>query len=332
MKAMIMTRPGGPEVLKLVDVGKPALTGPRDVLVRVHAAGVNPVDTKLRARGTWGPTSENVVLGCDGAGVVEAVGDDVRDIAPGEAVFWCYGGIGLAPGTYAEYVVVPEYALARKPERVDFATAAAAPLVLITAWESLFDRAGVRKGQRVFIHAGAGGVGHVAVQLARIAGCEVAVSVSTTEKADLARELGADKVIRYREQDVAEALLDWTDGEGVDMAFDTVGGAAFCQLIPAVKVYGDLVSILQFPPEADFKTARIRNLRLTQELMLTPMLLDLPAALAHQADILRRCAAWIDEGRLRVVVSETMPLAEAARAHERIEAGGMTGKLALMVR
>ncbi len=331
MKAMVMTRPGRPDVLKLVDMDKPAPAGDRDVLVRVHAAGVNPIDTKLRARGTYGPSNENVILGCDGAGVVEAVGSAVRDFAPGDAVFWCHGGIGLVPGTNAEYAVVPEHALARKPESADFVTAAAAPLVLITAWESLFDRARIREGQRVFIHAGAGGVGHVAVQLARIAGCRVAASVSSEEKARLARELGAEETILYRERDVARALLDWTDGAGVDAALDTVGGAAFGELIPAVKVYGDLVSILQFPPGADWKTARIRNLRLAQELMLTPMILGLDEGLRHQADILRRCAEWMDEGLLRVVVSEVLPLHEAARAHERIEAGGMTGKIVLKI-
>lgn len=332
MKAMVMTRPGGPEVMQLAEVERPAIRTAHDVLVRVHAAGVNPIDTKLRARGTYGPANENVILGCDGAGVVEAVGEAVTTFAPGDEVFWCYGGIGLAPGTNAEYAVVPEHALAPKPNSVDFATAAAAPLVLITAWESLFDRARIREGQRVFIHAGAGGVGHVAVQLARIAGCEVAASVSNEDKAELARELGASETILYRQTDVTEALLAWTNGEGVDAALDTVGGAAFRQLVPAVRVYGDLVSILQFPPETDWKTARIRNLRLAQELMLTPMILGLDDGLKHQADILRQCATWMDEDRLRIVVSETLPLDEVRRAHERIEAGGMTGKIALIVR
>jgi NADPH2:quinone reductase len=329
-----MTEIGGPEVLQPATLERPAC-GEDQVLVRVIAAGVNPIDTKLRSRGLYLGDGPPAVLGCDGAGVVEQVGVQVTRFEPGDAVYYCYGGLGQAAGNYAEYIAVPEPYVAMKPDAIDFIDAAAAPLVLITAWESLFDRARLRCGQRVFIHAGAGGVGHIAIQLAKLAGCEVATSVSCGEKADVARTLGADLIINYREQDVTDALLAWSDGRGVDVAFDTVGGAAFNQLVPATAVYGDIVTILQAPADADWKTIRLRNIRLSQELMLTPMVLGgapgMGGAAGHHGDILEQCAQFFDERKLSVFVSDSWPLEQAAYAHRRIEAGSVAGKLVLEV-
>jgi len=226
---------------------------------------------------------------------------------------------------------VPEPFVAQKPDCLDFIDAAAAPLVLITAWEALFDRARIQSGQKVFIHAGAGGVGHVAIQLAKLAGCDVATSVSSEEKADAVAALGADMVINYRQQDVTKVLLAWTDDAGVDVAFDTVGGEAFNQLIPATKVYGDIVTILQVPENADWKTIRLRNIRISHELMLTPMVLGLNEAAEHHGDILEQCAQFFDEQKLSIFVSDTFPLEQAAEAHRIIEAGSMVGKLVLEI-
>jgi len=318
-------------VLQLQNIPDPNDIGADELLIRLKAAGVNPIDTKLRQNGLFFADGLPAILGCDGAGIVEKTGDKVSDFAPGDAVYFCYGGLGQTSGNYAELNVIPACAAAKKPAAVDFPTAAAAPLVLITAWEALFDRAGMKSGQKVFIHAGAGGVGHVAVQLAKIAGCQVATSVSSAEKAAFARELGADVVINYHEQDVVESLLDWTQGQGVDIAFDTVGGDAFCQLIAAVRIYGDLVTILQVPENTDWKTLRLRNIRLSQELMLTPMVLSLADGLTHQADILKQCAAWMDEGKLSIHLSHQLALEDAAEAHRLIESGGMCGKIALVI-
>ncbi len=329
MRAIIMQQAGSPDVLSLQSVEKPT---PRDheVLVRVHAAGVNPIDTKLRQRGLYFGEPP-AILGCDGAGIIETVGSKVLQFRPGDRVYYCYGGLGQACGNYAEYACVPEAYVATMPACLDFATAAAAPLVLITAWESLFDRARLQAGQKVFIHAGAGGVGHMAIQLAKIAGCEVATSVSSEEKAALVRELGADHIIRYRDEDVTEALLQWSEGKGVDVAFDTVGDKAFHQLVPAVRVYGDLVTILQVPEDSDWKTLRLRNIRVSQELMLTPMVLGLQEGAEHHAAILEQCGQFFEERRLSVFVTDTLPLEQAANAHRRIEAGGMAGKLVLNI-
>ncbi len=324
-----MTAAGGPEVLQEQQLSKPEITDPTHMLVRLKAAGINPVDTKLRKGGLLMPGTLPAILGCDGAGVVEAVGSSVSGFSPGDEVFFCYGGLGQPSGNYAEYNVIPSFAAAKKPAAIDFPEAAAAPLVLITAWEALFDRAGMQAGQKVFVHAGAGGVGHVAIQLARIAGCKVATTVSDDKKAAFVTSLGADCIINYKKQDVAKALLEWTDGLGVDIAFDTVGGPAFTQLIPAVRVYGDLVSILQVPADTDWKTLRLRNIRISQELMLTPMVLGMTDALAHHADILAQCAAHMQARRLGVHVTQLLHLEQAAKAHQLIEAGSMSGKIVL---
>lgn len=329
MKAIEIRETGGPSVLKLVERPRPEPTGPEDILVRLMAAGINPVDTKIRANGALLPAGLPAVLGCDGAGVVEAVGPEVTRFKPGDEVWFCHGGLGGPVGNYAEYIVLDSHLAQAKPRALSFAEAAAAPLVLLTAWEALSDRANLQAGQRVLIHAGAGGVGHVAIQLARIAGARVATTVGSPEKADFAHALGAEYCINYREEDLVGAVMEWTGGQGVDVALDTVGPATFRQTIPAMAPYGDLVTILDPGPDLDLKEARIRNLRLSLELMLTPQLRNLPRARAHQGEILRRCGKLIDDGQLKIHVSQTFPLAEAALAHQLIGAGHVTGKLVL---
>ena len=159
MKAVFMTAPGNPEVLQLQEVVKPTRLDSRKILVSLVAAGVNPIDTKLRQRGTFYPEQMPAILGCDGAGVVEAVGTGVKRFRPGDEVFFCYGGLGSQQGNYAEYTIVDERFVALKPVSVSFVEAAAAPLVLITAWEALYERGRLQPGERVLIHGGAGGVG-----------------------------------------------------------------------------------------------------------------------------------------------------------------------------
>jgi len=331
MKAILMREPGPPEVLTEADLPAPQIERPTDVLVRLEAAGVNPVDTKIRAKGVMLPETLTAVLGCDGAGVVEAVGSDVSRFKPGDAVWFCHGGLGGPHGNYAESIVVDEAVAQPKPKSLDFVHAAAAPLVLITAWEALHDRARVREGQTVLIHAGAGGVGHVAIQLARLAGARVATTVSSPEKAEYVHALGAECAINYKTENLVEVISDWTGGRGVDIALDTVGPAVFRQTIPAMAVYGDLVTILDPGPDLDLKEARVRNLRISLELMLTPQLRGMDDAQAYQGSILRRCGDLFDQGRLEVYVADTYPLAEASAAHRRLEAGGAKGKLVLTV-
>jgi NADPH2:quinone reductase len=330
MQAVLMTAAGSPEVLQLQEVPKPT-PGNREILVRLVAAGVNPIDTKLRSRGTFYPEQMPAILGCDGAGIVEAVGTAVQKFRPGDEVYFCYGGLGTQQGNYAEYTTVDERFVARKPASVSFAEAAAAPLVLITAWEALYERGRLEPGEKVLIHAGAGGVGHVAIQLAKLKGATVATTVSSPEKANFVKQLGADEVIFYNQTDFVQATLNWTNGEGVDLAFDTVGGETFHQTFPAVRVYGDIVTILEPNANTVWKAARTRNLRIGLELMLTPMLLGLTESLQHHGEILQQCATLIDAGKLKIAVNHTFPLAAAAKAHQQIERGSITGKIVLLI-
>ncbi|MBE9230429.1 zinc-dependent alcohol dehydrogenase family protein [Cuspidothrix issatschenkoi LEGE 03284] len=329
MKAILMTAAGKPDVLELQEVPQPIPTN-TEILVQILAAGVNPIDTKLRQRGTFYPEQMPAILGCDGAGIVEAVGSDVEKFHVGDEVYFCYGGLGGNAGNYAEYTIVDERFVAFKPQSISFAQAAAAPLVLITAWEALYERGRLEPGEKVLIHAGAGGVGHVAIQLAKLKGAEVATTVSSPEKANFVTKLGADKVIFYQETDFVTSALDWTNGEGVDLVFDTIGGDTFEKSFPAVRVYGDIVTILEPKANTVWKVARNRNLRIGLELMLTPMLLGNVEALIHHGEILQQCANLIDAGKLKIEVSQTFPLAEAAKAHAVIESGSVQGKLVLL--
>lgn len=333
MKAIVMNTPGTPDVLTLQDVDDPKITTPTEILVKLKAAGINPIDTKIRQRGTFYPDDMPAILGCDGAGIVEAVGSEVRDFQPGDEVYFCTGGLGKSQtGNYAQFAVVESHLVALKPTSLSFAEAAAAPLVLITAWESLYDRGRLEKGQKVLIHAGTGGVGHVAIQLAKLKGTQVCTTVGNPDKARLARQFGADETINYQQTDFVQGVLNWTQGEGVDLAFDTVGGKTFFDSCNAIKVYGDLVTILQPDPSiGNLKVARDRNLRISLELMLTPGLKGLINAQNHQTFILKECAKLIDNGQLKIHLSQTFPLAEAAAAHQLLEQGSMIGKIALLI-
>jgi NADPH2:quinone reductase len=332
MKAIHMIAAGPPgEALQLVDVPEPKITTPTSIKVQLRAAGVNPVDTKLRARGVLFPDALPAILGCDGAGVVTETGSDVTRFNHGDAVWFCHGGLGGAPGNYAEYTVLEENEAEAMPAGLDFEQAAALPLVLITAWEALFDRARLGKDQTVLIHAGAGGVGHVATQLARTAGARVATTVSTAEKADFVSRLGVEKIIHYREQNFVEEIMDWTDGQGVDVILDSLGGDIFKQSLAAARVYGQVVTLLDPGTDVDWKEARNRNLGIHFTLMLTPMLADLPEARAHQGEILRRCAELIEDGKLKPHITETLALEEAVEAHVMIEEGHVQGKVVLRI-
>jgi NADPH2:quinone reductase len=330
MKAVLMTATGGPDVLQLRDIDKPDISSPTEILVKLKAAGVNPVDTKLR-RGLYPMEDLPAVLGCDGAGVIEATGPDVTRFKPGDAVYFFHGGIGSMQGNYAEYIVLDERFVAPKPASLDFIHAAASPLVLITAWEALHDRSQIQHGQTVLIHAGAGGVGHVAIQLAKQSGAAVCTTVSSGDKAEFVKKLGADLVINYREQDFVEAVMDWTQGRGVDIAMDNVGDTMIEATFPAVSHYGDMVTLLQPDSSVDWTVARQRNLRFSMEIMLSPLIFNLVEAQKHQTWILEECAKRFDSGRLYVHVSQALPLEQAAAAHANIEEGSSTGKLVLSI-
>lgn len=330
MKAILMTAAGDAGVLQLAEIAKPVLSTPHHVLVRLAAAGVNPLDTKLRAKPAYHPDKLPAILGCDGAGIIEEAGDSVTRFRVGDAVYFCNGGIGDKAGSYAQYTEVHEEYCAAAPASISLEDAAALPLACITAWEALFDRARLQPGQTILIHAAAGGVGHIAIQLAHHMGCEIAVTVSDNRKGGLSHALGASKIINYREQDFVEQTLAWTNGRGVDVVFDTVGGDTFIKSFNAACIGGKIVSLLATPLAlADAQLARLRNLSLCYELMLTPQLLNLVEARINQRVILERCAQRIEAGELGVLVTHRFPLEQAEQAHRLLESGGMTGKVVL---
>ncbi|QGV77652.1 NADP-dependent oxidoreductase [Streptomyces ficellus] len=310
MRAISQDVHGGPEVLKEVELRRPE-PGPSQVLVRVRAAGVNPTDWKHRGA-TMFLGEPPYVLGWDVSGVVEAVGMGVTLFKPGDEVF------GMLPypfgvGSHAEYVTGPARAFAHKPAGVDHVQAGALPLAALTAWQALVDTARVEAGQRVLIHAAAGGVGHLAVQIAKARGAYVIGTASAGKHAFL-KELGADEVIDYRETDFAEEVGD------VDVVLDTIGDDDYrARSLRTLRRGGLLVSIL--PMGGEELAARAEPLGVRTALMLVE---------ADHAGM-NAIARLVEEGSLRAAIAGTFPLAEAAKAHELGETGRTAGKLVLTV-
>jgi NADPH2:quinone reductase len=331
MRAIVATAQGGPEVLELRHVPLDWPRGPDDVLVRLKAAGLNPADAYFRRFGAYLEPTGPLILGHDGAGVVEAVGARVRRFKPGDEVCFCNGGIGGDPGTYAEFAVVPEGQIVVKPAAVDFVLAAALPLVAITILESLHERARLRRGEHVLIHAGAGGTGHVGIQLARLAGARVATTVGSERKAALATELGADLAILYRSQDFVAEALTWTSGRGLEVALDNVGPETMQRSFAAMAPYGRVVTLMGTPTDSAEAAAYNGNLTIHNVMMLTPMWRGLKPRLRAQARLVARAMEQLAAGRLRLVVDRVFPLAEAAAAHRHLESGQAVGKVVLTI-
>ncbi|AUG78581.1 NADPH:quinone reductase [Kitasatospora sp. MMS16-BH015] len=304
MRAVEAQAWGGPEVLRPVQRERPE-PGPTEVLVRVHAAGINPVDWKTRKYGGLLRVPAPFVPGYDVSGVVEAVGMGVVLFRPGDEV---YGMVGFPHlrGAYAEYLTAPTRHLVAKPAELSHVTAAALPLAALTAWQALFDVAGLRAGQRVLVHAAAGGLGHLAVQIAKAAGAYV-IGTASTAKHEYLRGLGADELIDYRTTDFASAVSD------LDVVLDTIGGDYGARSLPLIKDGGALVN---FTGPDDLRPGP-RGIR-SSFMLVEP---DRRALLAVDA--------LVREGRLRPTVVDTFPLAEAAKAHEVSESGRTTGKLVL---
>jgi NADPH2:quinone reductase len=330
MKAILMTAVGGSDVLQEKEIEQPILTTATQIKVRLHAAGVNPVDTKIRKGGLFYPNAQlPAVLGCDGAGEIIEVGANVSDFKIGDNVWFCNGGLGREQGNYAQFTVIESRWVSLMP-KVNFEIAAAAPLVLITAWGALFERGNLKSEETVLIHAGAGGVGHVAIQLAKIAGAKVITTVSSDEKAEFVKSLGADEVIFYNQTDIAAEVNRLTNGRGADLVFDTVGADVFKLSIPCTAHFGRIVTLLD-ASNLDLSEARMRNLLIGFELMLTPMLRDLDVERDKHVALLNKCAEFINAGKLKIHVSKVLPLHDAKKAHDLIESGHTIGKIVLEI-
>jgi NADPH2:quinone reductase len=326
MRAMLCNRNGDPEVLEAGELPTPA-PGPHDLLVAVRATSVNPVDTKVR-RGGGAARSFPLVLGYDASGVVVACGPAVTGWAAGDLVYGCPNLFGH--GANAEYVLLDARAAARKPGSVEHVEAAALPLVGLTAWEALHDRARIEPGQTVLIHAGAGGVGHVAVQLARLHGCRVFTTAGRPESIAFCREtLAADEVIDYRSTDFVARIAQLTSGQGVPVLFDTVGDETFRRSIDCVSVGGQLVTILGATPGDQAAKLLYRSITVHYEFMGVRVAHGIDPA--HHGRILSGLARLVDRGLLRPHVSHQFALADVAEAHRQVETGHTIGKVAVRV-
>ncbi len=310
MRAISQDSFGGPEVLRAVEVDRPE-PGPAEVLVRVHAAGVNPTDSWHRATGGLAGGDAPIRLGWDVSGVVAAVGPGVTTLAPGDEVF----GMPRHPlpaGTYAEYVTSPARHVVPKPTALSHVEAAALPLAALTAWQALVETAEVGAGQRVLIHAAAGGVGHLAVQIAKARGAHV-IGTARAAKHDMLRGLGADELIDYTRTDFADAV------EPVDVVLDTIGGEYGPRSLRTLREGGFMVSLAS-PAEA-YLAAEARSLGRRAAFM---------AVEADQAGM-REITSLVAKGLLRPEIAAVFPLAEAARAHELSDSRRTSGKIVLSV-
>jgi NADPH:quinone reductase-like Zn-dependent oxidoreductase len=266
------------------------------------------------------------VLGTDLAGVVEAVGAGVHDFVIGDEVFGLTGGVRGLQGSLAEYAAVDARLLAKKPRNPSMREAAALPLVCLTAWEGLVDRANVRSGQKVLVHAAAGGVGHVAVQIAKALGAEVFATASTPQKLDVARQFGATP-INYREQKVAEYVEQHTGGKGFDIVYDTVGGVTLDDSFKAMRHYGHVLSCAAFGYHG-LATGSLRAMTLSGVYVLLPMLSG--EGRAHHGEILRQVAKLAEDGQLRPLLDpRRFTLETAMQAHAVQGAGDSIGKLVI---
>ncbi len=326
MKAIVLKEFGDPDQLVLSEIPTPEVQ-PGHVLVRVAASSVNPVDTKIR-RGMLSAIAPEAptVLGCDLAGTVEAVGPGVSDFAFGDAIFACGTGVKGRSGALAELVSVHADFCALKPRNLSFAQAAALPLVGITAWEALFDRGNLQPGMTALIHAGTGGVGHIATQLAVAAGAQVFATISSPEKASLVSSWQAEP-INYREETVDAYVASRTAGRGFDFVLDTVGGENVSRCLQAAAVRGTVVSI-STRTSADLSPMHAKGLSLHVVFMLIQMLHSRETA--RHGEILRELADLAEKHKIVPLVDPTpFTLAQAAEAHAYLESGQAIGKVVL---
>jgi NADPH:quinone reductase-like Zn-dependent oxidoreductase len=307
MKAIRIHTFGGPEVLKLEDVPLPQ-PGDDEILVRIRAASVNPVDFKIRKGGYPMVTPKDLpkTLGRDFSGTVESVGARVQGVNTGDAVFAL---LGRDRGAYAQYVIAKPTEFAAKPRDIDHVHAAAVPLAALTAWQGIFDQGKLTAGQKVLIHGGAGGVGHMAVQLAKAKGAWVAATCSGGD-IDFVRGLGADKVIDYKTQRFEDEVSE------LDLVYDLIGGETQTRSFAVLKRGGALISTLKQP---DAAKAAEKNLHVAHYMA--------EASATELAEV----AGLINEGKVRAVVSRTFPLAEAAAAQTFLEKEHVRGKVVLTV-
>ena len=326
MKAMLVNAYGDDATFEATEVATPQVK-PGHVRIRIAASSVNTVDTMIRRLGEDLPLSPETpaLLGMDFAGTVDAVGDGVEGTAVGDEVYGCAGGLADLPGTLAESIVADERLIAPKPKNLSMREAAALPLVGITAYEGLL-RAGIAAGQKVLVHGGSGGVGHVALQLAKHFGADVYATGGGEPQLRCIERLGATP-IHYKAESVEQYVAEHTGGAGFDLVFDSVGGANMAKSFEAAALNGQVASTVSMC-ELDLTTAHFKGLSLHVVFMLIPMLHDHRRE-AH-AEILRNLTRIVEAGDLRPVLDETrFTLEQVGQAHARLASGQAMGKVVL---
>ena len=324
MKAMIVHAYGDDAVFEAAEVEKPEVESGQ-VLVKIAASSVNTVDTMIRKMGKELPLSPDTpaILGMDFAGTVEAVGDGVEGYSIGDEVYGCAGGLADLPGTLAEYIAADSNLIAHKPKNLSMREAAALPLVAITAYEGL-TRAGIKEGQKVLVHGGSGGVGHVALQLAKHFGADVYSTGGGDKQMELIEQLGAT-AINYKTESVEQYVAAHTGGAGFDLVFDSVGGANIANSFEATALNGHIASTVSLC-ELDLSVAHFKGLSLHVIFMLIPMLHNHKRE-AH-AEILRKLTGIVESGGLTPVLDGTQySLEEVGQAYARLESGQAIGKV-----
>jgi NADPH2:quinone reductase len=328
MQAIVINEHGDSQVFE--DLQLPNLTPrPGHVVIEVRATSVNPVDTKIRqgSEGTAGLTFP-AVLHMDVAGVISSVGEGVDTFKVGDEVYGCAGGVVGIPGALAEQMEADANLIAIKPKSLSFGEAAALPLVSITAWEALVDRASIKPMDDVLIHGGTGGVGHIAIQLAKAMGARVTTTVSTDEKAQIARSLGADEVANYRSESPEQYSQRITDGKGFDTVFDTFGGEVLQNSLKAAKLKGHVISIIGYDTY-DLTDMHFKGLKL--DLVFMPIQIIHNVEREKHGEILRRVAALVDRGQVKPLIDQRYPFTRqgAGAAHDRLESSKAIGKIVI---
>ncbi len=328
MKAMIIKEFGDSNVFESAEIAKPEIK-PGHVLVKISATSINTVDTMIRQMGEELPISPKLpaVLGMDFAGTVEEVGEGVSEYVKGDEVYGCAGGLGDLPGTLAEYMVADANLIAHKPKTLSMRDAAALPLVGITAYEGLM-RAGITKGQKVLVHGGSGGVGHVALQLANHFGAQVYSTGGGENQLALIKKLGATG-INYKKETVSDYVDQHTGGLGFDIVFDSVGGANMANSFEAAALNGHVASTVSLV-ELDLSLAHFKGLSLHVVFMLIPMIHNYKRD--EHAKILSDLAKIVDAGGLLPIVEDQrFSLEEVGKAHNCLESGKAIGKVVVDV-
>ena len=329
MKAQVIKKFGDPSVFELVDVPKPMLKQGH-VLIKVYASSVNQIDCKIRSGAVPALSPEfPAILNGDVAGVIDSIASDVKNFKVGDEVYGCAGGLDGTPGALAEFMLADARLLAKKPTILSMAEAAALPLVTITAWEALFKKANLTANKNVLIHGGVGGVGHIAVQLAKSCGAKVYTTVLKNEDISLAKSFGADEVINAKEEDVEKYVARLTQGKGFDVVFDTVGGSNLDRSLFAAAMNGDVVTTVARSTH-DLTPMHNKGLSLHVVFMLLPILTGIGRE--EHGKILSKVAEIVNQGKIKPLIDpHQFTLDQIGDAHKLLESGKAQGKVVLSI-